>query len=1093
MRARFPRIFAIEESVHGNPVRQLHRGEEELEGTFPRFRDGRLQGFVFQRDGVGEETIVVETRLRGLPAHPRLVRAPVQIENDFVDLSAGEWLSHPKLRKEARTPRAEVIASVLASWRGAFAFKEEDPVLGVHGLRPPQIGAVHAVLAHWSVSSEIATVVMPTGTGKTDTMLSILVASRCVKVLVVVPTDALRSQLGEKFLMLGVLQQGPSPIVSQTAQLPVVCSIEHIPTSIEEVDELCDAAQVLIATSSVVGRCEPEVRERFAAHIPFLFVDEAHHAEAPTWSEFRRAFSERHVVQFTATPFREDGRPLAGRIVYKYPLRKAQAEGYFRPIRFEQVVEFNPARADHAIARKAIEVLRRDWNLGHIVMARVDSVSRAADVLAMYAEEADLNAVEIHTGIRSRKRRDEIRAEILSKRARVVVCVDMLGEGFDLPELKIAAFHDIRKSLAVTLQLAGRFTRARQDLGDATFIANTADVDVQDELRHLYARDPDWNLLLPDLTDRLIGEQVSVRDFLAGFTPFASEVPIDTIRPAISTVVYKIDCANWTPGNFRLGLSGLTEDDQAISSVNEVERALVILVLRRKDLDWSDVEGIVSWEWELYVAIWDSEPGLLYINASNNDGVFKSLAHALAGPSAILIRGPVVFRSLHGIHRLKLQSVGLTEQLGKNIRYTGRMGADIEADLPQAQRMRAQKTVIAGSGFSKGEKVSVGASRKGRIWSHRRDRIPALAKWCREIGRKLIDETINTDRVLAGTLEGRSVSARPDRMPIAIDWPEVIWQSPENYWQISLDGVEVQLGEVDLILVQPAEVGDIRLALVTGHWRAELSLRLFEEEGGPNYEFVATGGSLPEIRRGRGDLISLVEFFYEDPPTVWFFDGSSLEGVEFVELRDEILPFHVDRLSAWAWDVDIRRESQGDAKDANTVQAKVIRELLPRGFHLIIDDDGPGEAADVVCIRLIGEDITQPREIHVEFFHCKYSGQPEPGARVEDLYEVCGQAQKSAWWMSSGSKKTDLFTHLLRRAANAHAAGRGNRYERGDETLLLAVREASRRVPVTLKISIVQPGVQRARASRAQLTLLAVTEAYLAETYRIAFDVITSA
>jgi hypothetical protein len=31
----------------------------------------------------------------------------------------------------------------------------------------------------------------------------------------------------------------------------------------------------------------------------------------------------------------------------------------------------------------------------------------------------------------------------------------MLGEGFDMPELKIAAFHDIKKSLAITLQLAG--------------------------------------------------------------------------------------------------------------------------------------------------------------------------------------------------------------------------------------------------------------------------------------------------------------------------------------------------------------------------------------------------------------------------------------------------------------------------------------------------------------------------------------------------------------------------------------------------------------------------------------------------------------
>lgn len=1091
MRARFPRIFAIEESVLGNPVRQVHRMEEEVEGELPRFRDGRLDGFVFQRNGA-EETMVIERRGRGLPDRPRLLHSAVRPQNDFVDLSGGEWLSHPELRAGARRPRAEVLAAVLESWSGAFAFVEEDPVHGTPGLRPPQSGAVHAVLAHWSTSSDIATVVMPTGTGKTDTMLSILIASRCDKVLVVVPTDALRSQLAEKFLTLGVLQQGASPIVSQTALFPVVCTIEHIPSTVDQVDDLCDAAQVLITTSSVVGRCEPEVRERFAAHIPFLFVDEAHHAEAPTWAEFRRAFSERRVVQFTATPFREDGRPLAGRIVYKYPLRKAQAEGYFRPIRFEQVVEFDPARADRAIASKAIEVLRRDWDRGHIVMARVDSVNRAAEVLAIYLEHADLHAVEIHTGIKSRRKRDEIRSEILSKRARVVVCVDMLGEGFDLPELKVAAFHDIRKSLAVTLQLAGRFTRARADLGDATFIANTADVDVQDELRHLYARDPDWNLLLPDLTDRLIGEQVSVREFLAGFEPFASEVPIDTIRPAISTVVYKTDCANWTPGNFRLGLSGLTEDDQALSTINDAEKALVILVLRRRDLEWSDVEGIVSWEWELYVAIWDPEPGLLYINASNNDGVFKALAQAIAGPSATLIRGSVVFRSLHGIHRLKLQSVGLTEQLGRNIRYTGRMGADIEADLPQAQRMHAQKTVIAGSGFSKGEKVSVGASRKGRIWSHRRDRIPALAKWCREVGRKLIDDTINTDQVLAGTLEGRSVSARPARMPIAVDWPEEIWQSPENYWHIDLDGIEVDLGEVDLVLADAAELGDIRLALVTRQWRTELLLRLFDEEGAPNYAFVAVGGAVPQIRRGRGDPTSLADFFYEHPPKVWFFDGSSLEGVEFVELRDEISPFDVARLSAWTWDVNIRHESQGDTKDANTVQAKVIRELMREDFHLIIDDDGPGEAADIVCIRLIGEDITQPREIHVEFFHCKYSGGPDPGARVEDLYEVCGQAQKSAWWMSSGSKKTDLFTHLLRRASNARGAGRGNKYELGDEPLLLAVREASRRVPVTLKISVVQPGVQKARASRSQLTLLAVTEVYLSETYRIAFGVITS-
>ena len=80
---------------------------------------------------------------------------------------------------------------------------------------------------------------------------------------------------------------------------------------------------------------------------------------------------------------------------------------------------------------------------------------------------------------------------------------------------------------------------------------------------------------------------------------------------------------------------------------------------------------------------------------------------------------------------------------------------------------------------------------------------------------------------------------------------------------------------------------------------------------------------------------------------------------------------------------------------------------------MIVDDDGKGEAADIVAIRLVG-DTTAPSRIDVEFYHCKYSQEATPGQRIKDLYEVCGQAQKSISWMSSPEKRTDLFTHLLR-------------------------------------------------------------------------------
>jgi superfamily II DNA or RNA helicase len=81
-------------------------------------------------------------------------------------------------------------------------------------------------------------------------------------------------------------------------------------------------------------------------------------------------------------------------------------------------------------------------------MARAANVARAEEVFECYRPYAEFNPVQIHTGITSKAEREDIRARIISGRSRIVVCVGMLGEGFDLPELKIAAFHDIRKTLS---------------------------------------------------------------------------------------------------------------------------------------------------------------------------------------------------------------------------------------------------------------------------------------------------------------------------------------------------------------------------------------------------------------------------------------------------------------------------------------------------------------------------------------------------------------------------------------------------------------------------------------------------------------------
>ena len=1095
MHITFPRALALDEAPLANLVQQVAIHSQTLEGNLINFVQGRTRGLLFQPTNDPNSILLLRNRRNVPERYERVLLADIDIDVNTpqVDLSNSTWIRHPGI-PDAFDHQRE-LALIRDSWAGAFSYSVEDPASNRKGLRNPQVGAVHAVHAHWAITNGQATIVMPTGTGKTETMLSILVSARCQKVLVVAPTDTLRSQLAAKFLSLGIIKDADAGILPNTARTPVVCTLRHFPQSVADVDDLFGRANVVVTTSHIAGQCETAVQERMAEQCDVLFIDEAHHAEAKTWLSFKKAFAAKRILQFTATPFREDGKPLDGDIIFKYPLVRAQQEGYFRPITFDPVNVFNKARIDEAIAEKAIQRLRDEAHLGHVLMARVSDTGRAEEVFQIYARYPEFNPVQLHTGIKSIRERERIREEIISGHARIIVCVDMLGEGFDLPTLKIAAFHDIRKTLAVTLQLAGRFTRARPDLGNATFIANTAEVQVRDELRKLYTRDPDWNVLLPQLADQLIGEQLSLQEFLRGFAAtFTSEIPLKTVKPATSAVVYRTRCQDWTPENFRQGIHSVSTCEQVHYALNAAARTMVIVTARRVQLDWTEVEHLFSWEWELYVLFWSQDQNLLFINSSSNSGEYRSLAQAVCG-DVELIRGQDVFKTFAGVTRLRLQNVGLTEQLGRNIRYTGRMGADVEGGMTDAQRRRATKSVLSGAGFENGHRTAVGASRKGRIWSHRRGRVDELVEWCRSIGGKLLDRAIDPNQILQGTLEAQIVADRPPVMPIGVDWPEEIYQKPESAWTILVDDAEYSLSELDIQLANQTLAGPIRFAMAGVNVRVEFELQLFQDGENPNYRFARRGQETVQIRRGgeAARVFGCSDWFYDNPPIIWFANGASLEGNSLVPLKAELPPYDRARLRTWNWDgVDIRKESQGVRKDADSIQARVIRELLARNHDIVFDDDNPGEAADVVAIRVVGT-FANPTGIEVEFFHCKYSGDANPGRRVDDLYELCGQAQKSTSWAGSHEKRTDLFTHLLRREESRVDGGGPSRFERGDAEVLLAVREISHTWPVSLKIAMVQPGVSSALASNQQLTLIAVTENYLKETFNLPLEIITSA
>jgi len=125
--------------------------------------------------------------------------------------------------------------------------------------------------------------------------------------------------------------------------------------------------------------------------------------------------------------------------------------------------------------------------------------------------------------------------------------------------------------------------------------------------------------------------------------------------------------------------------------------------------------------------------------------------------------------------------------------------------------------------------------------------------------------------------------------------------------------------------------------------------------------------------------------------------------------------------------------------------------------------------------------------LEIELYHCKYSSDDKPGHRIRDLYEVCGQAQKSIWWAGSLMKKADLITHLMRRDSDRISQDRPSRLERGTTETLLTIKEIANLLPLSLAVIIVQPGVSKAEVSEDQLQLLGVTQNFLWEMYQLPF------
>ena len=920
---------------------------------------------------------------------------------------------------------------------------------------------------------------MPTGTGKTEAMLALTAAVTPALVLVLVPSDALRTQLAEKFESWGVLKE--IGVLDEGAPHLAVGRLRHRFSSQETADEFASKCNVIVATPNALHASPSEIRQILLERCSHLFVDEAHHVPAKTWRQARDEVAGKAVVQFTATPFREDGRHLGGRLAYNFPLREAQRDGYFSTISYHSVVDF--VDPDRAIASKAIECLREDLEAGadHLLMARAKRIGRAKELLELYQEIApEFSPVILHSSLRVAERREALNM-IWDRRSRVVLCVDMLGEGFDLPALKIAAIHDPHKSLGVTLQFIGRFARPTDDPEhSATVVVGRPEGAYDPNLRGLWAEDADWNLLIRDLSEGAVGEQEELSEFEEGFEALSEIVSIRNLLPRMSAVAYKTNCTAWDPR----GALDIYPEDRLLTEdvvINQAESVAWFVTENRSSVRWGDIRTVEETTYDLFVLYWDETKQLLFINSSNTKSVHEGLARAVCGESAERVQGESVYRLMARVNRLVPTNVGLLDVRNRSRRFSMHVGADVSEGFPVAEAQTKTKTNIFAYGFEHGARVSLGASLKGRIWSYRvAHNLRAWVNWCKAAGEKLIDETINIDAVMEHFIRPVSLDQRPELVPLGLEWPWEIHLRASETLELEYGGESWPLLDADLRWRILSDSGPLVFEVVTPDWQAPYSV----EFGVDGMGYRAEAG---EITVRSGDRRTVLSEFLAEQGLTLLFEQDAVVVPPGMLLRPdrELAAFDRADLTVVDWSgVNLRVESQGADRNPESVQRRTIEHLLRMDdWDLVLDDDGPGEIADIVAMRIEGEDL------RICLVHCKYSGEDNPGARIDDLYEVCGQAQKSTRWRRNVPA---LFKNLIRRERRRVEREGRSGFEVGDARKLYELEDLSPLKQPVLTVVVAQPGLSSERASDAQLELLASTGVYIYETANGSIEVLCS-
>jgi DNA repair protein RadD len=370
-------------------------------------------------------------------------------------------------------------------------FAETDcKIWGNRSLREPQIDGYFAIRDHFKISDTPCYVQLPVGCGKTGLMGLTPFGIAKGRVLMIAPNLPIRGTIKRElnignpscfFTKRGVFIPKSGPFISE---LRTGANIHD-----------CDAAHIVIANIQQFSGVKNKWYEAFSSdYFDMILVDEGHHNVADTWRRLFEYFAKAKVVSFTATPMRSDGQMVSGERVYRFGYARSMVMGFISQIEAVYVtpkeLTFTAEGETKRFTLDDVLAMRdRDWFSKGIALSEecnksvVDaslqqlhkvrelgtprqliavacSIRHANQVAALYRAH-DLNVEVLHSDLADEERA-RVEASLRSGLTDVIVQVNILGEGYDLPTLSVAAVFRPYRSLSPYIQFVGRILRLAQ-------------------------------------------------------------------------------------------------------------------------------------------------------------------------------------------------------------------------------------------------------------------------------------------------------------------------------------------------------------------------------------------------------------------------------------------------------------------------------------------------------------------------------------------------------------------------------------------------------------------------------------------------------